>query len=85
MLKDPLIVQVVFENLCLMGDNDHLGFSTAIQLGVPIFFLSDSKLSYFVEEINFDRLRELKGKISKEEILFLKELIIKSINNLFDL
>lgn len=75
----------IIENLCLMGDNDHLGFSTAIQLGVPIFFLSDQKLSYFVEEINFDRLKELKGKISKEEILFLKELIIKSINNLFDL
>lgn len=75
----------IIENLCLMGDNDHLGFSTAIQLGVPIFFLSDSKLSYFVEEINFDRLKELKGKISREEILFLKELIIKSINNLFDL
>ena len=75
----------VIENLCLTGDNDHLGFSTAIQLGVPIFFLSDRKLSYFVEEFNFDRLKELKGKISKEEILFLKELIIKSINNLFDL
>ena len=75
----------IIEGLCLVGDNDHLGFSTAIQLGVPIFFLSDSKLSYFVEEINFDRLKELKGKISKEEILFLKELIIKSINNLFDL
>lgn len=75
----------IIENLCLMGDNDHLGFSTAIQLGVPIFFLSDQKLSYFIEEINFDRLKELKGKISKEEILFLKELIIKSINNLFDL
>lgn len=75
----------VIENLCLTGDNDHLGFSTAIQLGVPIFFLSDRKLSYFVEEFNFDRLKELKGKVSKEEILFLKELIIKSINNLFDL
>ena len=75
----------MIEEFCIIEDKDDFEFTEAIQLGIPIFFLSESKLSSFVEEFDLDRLKKMKGKISNQEILFLKELIIKEINNLFDL
>lgn len=75
----------MIEEFCIIEDKDDFEFTEAIQLGIPIFFLSESKLSSFVEEFDLDRLKKMKGKVSNQEILFLKELIIKEINNLFDL